>query len=81
MGALIEAGTDAAEEPPLPDLSPDARVRAHQLYERALRAQREGRWADYGDAINALGETLTELRGEADAAADADADADAPAVE
>jgi uncharacterized membrane protein (UPF0182 family) len=42
-------------------------VRAHQLYERALRAQREGRWGDYGDAINALGEALAELRAEADA--------------
>jgi hypothetical protein len=41
-------------------------VRAHQLYERALRAQREGRWADYGEALNALGETLAELRAEAD---------------
>jgi uncharacterized membrane protein (UPF0182 family) len=52
--------------PPLPDLSTDARVRAHQLYERALRAQREGRWAEYGEALNALGETLAELRAEAD---------------
>jgi uncharacterized membrane protein (UPF0182 family) len=50
----------------LPDLSTDPRVRAHQLYERALRAQREGRWADYGEALNALGETLAELRAEAD---------------
>jgi uncharacterized membrane protein (UPF0182 family) len=55
-----------ATDAPLPDLSSDARVRAHQLYERALRAQREGRWADYGEALNELGETLAELRAEAD---------------
>lgn len=74
-GVVAPAGT-LADAPPtdegddtLPDLSTDPRVRAHQLYERALRAQREGRWADYGDSINALGETLSELRSDAESQA------------
>jgi hypothetical protein len=66
-GTPTEGPADASSDLPLPDLSTDPRVRAHQLYERALRAQREGRWGDYGDAINALGEALAELRAEADA--------------
>ncbi len=67
---------DADGAPALVDLSDDPRVRAHQLYERALRAQRAGDWAAYGESLDALGETLARLRADADAAAGSDAPTD-----
>jgi hypothetical protein len=36
--------------------------RAVGIYEEALRAQREGDWARYGEAIRRLGETLKTAR-------------------
>jgi uncharacterized membrane protein (UPF0182 family) len=57
------AGSPAASGPPPP---PDtatttlaAEARAH--YERALKAQREGNWALYGEEIRKLGEVLAKL--------------------
>jgi uncharacterized membrane protein (UPF0182 family) len=36
-----------------------ARARAH--YERAIQAQRDGNWAQYGEEIRQLGEVLQRL--------------------
>ena len=37
-------------------------TQAQQHYERALRAQREGEWAQYGEEIRQLGEVLKRMR-------------------
>ncbi len=37
-------------------------TRASEHYERAMKAQREGNWALYGDEIKWLGETLSQLK-------------------
>ncbi len=37
-------------------------VQANQIYEAALRAQREGDWSRYGEEIRRLGEILNKLR-------------------
>jgi uncharacterized membrane protein (UPF0182 family) len=38
--------------------------RALEQYQRALQAQRSGNWAQYGDEIRRLGETLEQMAGE-----------------
>ncbi len=57
--------------PSLPILAPkappdspgeDLAVRAQDHYERAMRAQREGNWALYGEEIRRLGDVLEQLR-------------------
>ncbi len=40
---------------------PDGWPRAQQLYQEALEAQRAGRWADYGEAIEALGRLIERM--------------------
>ncbi|MEL6346532.1 MAG: UPF0182 family protein [Myxococcota bacterium] len=42
--------------------------RAHRQLERALRLQRDGDWAGYGESLDGLEKTLNELLSEADAA-------------
>jgi uncharacterized membrane protein (UPF0182 family) len=37
---------------------------AQEHYQRAMQAQREGNWAQYGDEINKLGEVLARMRGQ-----------------
>ena len=59
----------------------DLRLEAQRLFETATEARREGNWADYGAAIDALGETLESLAAEANQdAADLPAP-DSPALE
>jgi uncharacterized membrane protein (UPF0182 family) len=65
----LEAGSPADPSRPI-DLADesvaaprdDAAARARQHYERALRAQRDGNWALYGEEIGRLGEVLDEMR-------------------
>jgi len=40
----------------------DLAVRAHEHYQRAMKAQREGDWALYGEEIRRLGEVLELMR-------------------
>jgi hypothetical protein len=37
-------------------------ARAHDHYQRALKAQREGHWALYGEEVRRLGELLEQMR-------------------
>ena len=61
------AGTVTAPQPaaaPVESADMAALARqAHDHYQRALQAQREGRWADYGDEIRKLGDVLEKMRG------------------
>jgi uncharacterized membrane protein (UPF0182 family) len=50
-------GTAAPPEPPTDDLA----QQAQQIYQRAIQAQREGNWAQYGEEIKRLGEVLQRL--------------------
>jgi uncharacterized membrane protein (UPF0182 family) len=60
-----------ADEGPTPDIQPSAAApsspsgdlarQASEHYARAMRAQREGNWALYGEEIQRLGETLDRL--------------------
>lgn len=52
---------EALEGSDVPALTREARSR----YEAAIDASREGRWADFGDALDALGEALEALEVEA----------------
>jgi uncharacterized membrane protein (UPF0182 family) len=69
-----EAGTAPAVplvesvEPPPPPLEPGESLEslaglAQEHYERAMQAQREGNWAQYGEEIKKLGEVLARMRG------------------
>ncbi len=75
LARLFPAGGRPAEPPPeeeaatapveTPDVSADvaalaAQARAH--YDRAIKAQREGNWALYGEEIKRLGEVLEKMR-------------------
>ena len=40
----------------------DLAARAQEHYDRAMKAQREGNWALYGEEIGRLGEILRKLR-------------------
>ena len=46
------------ETPLLPTQDRELRKRANEIYEAALRAQREGNWTQYGEEIRKLGEIL-----------------------
>ncbi|MCY4507401.1 MAG: hypothetical protein OXG35_10645, partial [Acidobacteria bacterium] len=56
---------DAGPAPPVPDIpaaGPGRLVsQAGDHYRRALRAQRDGDWAEYGEEIEQLGEVLEQL--------------------
>jgi uncharacterized membrane protein (UPF0182 family) len=41
----------------------DLATRAHTHYQRAIEAQRQGNWAQYGEEIRRLGEVLERMRG------------------
>ncbi len=66
LSKLFGAAAKPADptKPTVPALSaptkdtPELMRRASEVYEEALRAQREGNWAAYGDAIKRLGEIL-----------------------
>ena len=63
--ALLAVFGERPAEPGVPvepGLPADA-VRAQDLYERALEAQRAGDWAEYGRLIGELGSVLQELAG------------------
>ncbi len=56
----------AAAKPSAPELPSDIDTaalaqRAREIYDRALKAQREGNWALYGEEIKHLGEVLAQL--------------------
>jgi uncharacterized membrane protein (UPF0182 family) len=40
----------------------DLGARAQEHYDRAMKAQREGNWALYGEEIGRLGEIIRKLR-------------------
>ncbi|HEY6546815.1 MAG TPA: UPF0182 family protein, partial [Vicinamibacteria bacterium] len=54
VGAAGLTGADAG--------SAELLARASEHYERAMKAQREGNWALYGDEIKRLGETLAQMK-------------------
>ena len=62
VGTLI---ADAGPAPPVPDVPAAAPGRlvsqAADHYRRALQAQRDGDWAEYGEEIEQLGEVLEQL--------------------
>ena len=71
-GQPAVAATPAVETPgatttkPAPAPSPTSDVavltiQARETYERAMKAQREGNWAQYGEEIKRLGEILAQL--------------------
>jgi len=47
---------------PQPAAQSDLAGRAQEHYDRAMKAQREGNWALYGEEINRLGEIIREMR-------------------
>jgi uncharacterized membrane protein (UPF0182 family) len=68
---FLAAATAPPDGPSLPASMPgessglsrgDFGQRAREHYDRALRAQREGNWALYGEEIRRLGEVLNEMR-------------------
>ena len=48
--------------PPRPQTSPELLRQAQEAYERALRSQKDGDWARYGEEIRALGEILRQMK-------------------
>lgn len=62
--AAAGAGATAATAAPASDLANLANLatRAHEHYQRALAAQRQGNWALYGEEIERLGEALEQLK-------------------
>jgi uncharacterized membrane protein (UPF0182 family) len=58
--AQVLAATGAAGR--LPATESDLAARAQEHYDRALKAQREGDWALYGEEIGKLGEVIKRLR-------------------
>jgi uncharacterized protein len=48
--------------PLAPESSDELSARAMDHYRRALQAQREGNWAQYGEEIKRLGEALEGMR-------------------
>jgi uncharacterized membrane protein (UPF0182 family) len=58
------SGASPAPAPPLaPESTDELSARAMDFYRRALQAQREGNWAQYGEEIKRLGEVLEAMRG------------------
>jgi hypothetical protein len=59
----IAAGTAAAADAKRsPAAEGDLGARAQEHYDRAMKAQREGNWALYGEEIGRLGEIIRKLR-------------------
>nr|MBA3886910.1 UPF0182 family protein [Acidobacteriota bacterium] len=64
---VVEPGEEGAllePRPPVAPVSEDAAAlaaQARQHYQRALQAQRDGNWAQYGEEIKRLGEALERL--------------------
>ena len=57
------AGAAAALAPTRqPAAEGDLAARAQEHYDRAMKAQREGNWALYGEEIGRLGEIIRKLR-------------------
>jgi len=57
--AVRPQGTATAKPPIVPSQDIQERIqRAATVYEEALRAQRDGDWSAYGEAIRRLGEIL-----------------------
>lgn len=55
------AGTQTIEQPQMPAIGTLAE-QAQQTYDRALRAQRDGDWAKYGEEIKRLGQLLEQMK-------------------
>ena len=53
--------TPAAPQPAVPGDVAALSVQAREIYDRAMKAQREGNWALYGEEIKRLGEVLAQL--------------------
>jgi uncharacterized membrane protein (UPF0182 family) len=66
-GAPEPAAEAAAPAPPGPAAAPESletlAALAHEHYARAIKAQRDGNWAAYGEEIRKLGEILEKMRG------------------
>jgi uncharacterized protein len=60
-GAPVEAAPAAGGSPAAGDLASLA-VRAQGHYDQAIKAQREGDWARYGDELKKLGAILDQMR-------------------
>jgi len=64
LGRKEPQPVSAGQETPMPEkeaTSADVFRKAQQAYDAALRAQREGNWAEYGSQIKTLGEVLKRL--------------------
>jgi uncharacterized membrane protein (UPF0182 family) len=59
--AVAAAPGVRAAEPAVPAAVEDLAARARAHYERAIQAQRDGNWAQYGEEIRQLGEVLQRL--------------------
>ena len=55
------AGRSGTEGAPRPAMQDELSARALEHYRSALRAQREGNWALYGEEIRGLGEALNQM--------------------
>ena len=53
--------TNAAPQPAVPGDVAALSVQAREIYDRAMKAQRDGNWALYGEEIKRLGEVLAQL--------------------
>ncbi len=53
--------TPTAPQPAVPGDVAALSVQAREIYDRAMKAQREGNWALYGEEIKRLGEVLAQL--------------------
>ena len=53
--------TPAAPQPAVPGDVAALSAQAREIYDRAMKAQREGNWALYGEEIKRLGEVLAQL--------------------
>ena len=51
----------ATSQPALPADVAALSAQAREIYDRAMKAQREGNWAQYGEEIKRLGEVLAKL--------------------
>ena len=60
--AATAAGVAAAATTGPPAAAGDLAARAQEHYDRAIKAQREGNWALYGEEIGRLGEVIGKMR-------------------
>jgi uncharacterized membrane protein (UPF0182 family) len=61
-GALAAGEASPAETTRQPEVDGSLAARAREHYERAIKAQREGNWALYGEEIARLGEVIAQMR-------------------